>query len=82
MMTSKRLISIVLLCFVAVCLISIFAEPAFAQRGDQNLSEKKGIEGLFAGKGAADDDPRNPTPIQKWAGWGSILVMIIVVKYL
>jgi hypothetical protein len=77
MMISKRLIAIVLLCFVAVCFISVFTETASAQD-----MEKKGIEGLFAGKGTAADDPRLPNPVQKWAGWGSILVMIIVVKYL
>ncbi|GMV91612.1 MAG: hypothetical protein AMXMBFR82_13900 [Candidatus Hydrogenedentota bacterium] len=60
----------------------MFTEPAFAQSGDRNLAEKKGIEGLFAGKGTAADDPRLPNKVQKWAGWGSILVMIIVVKYL
>jgi len=78
-MTSKRLISLVLLCFFTVCLVSVFTQPAFAQN---DMMEKKGIEGLFQGKGVSKDDPRLPKPYQKWAGWGSILVMIIVVKYL
>lgn len=85
-MTSKRLIALVTLCVVAVFLLSVFAQPALAQAntagGDRSLAEKKGIEGLFQGKGVSADDPRLPTPIQKWAGIGSILVMIIVVKYL
>lgn len=79
---SKRLIALVLLCFVAVCLVSVFTEQAYAQKGDKALAEKHGIEGLFAGKGVKSGDPRLPTPLQKWAGIGSIAVMIIVVKYL
>jgi hypothetical protein len=78
-MTSKRLISIVLLCFIAVCFVSVFTQPAFAQ---DDLMQKKGIGGLFQGKGVKEGDPRLPNQYQKWAGWGSILVMIIVVKYL
>ncbi|MCC6695416.1 MAG: hypothetical protein IT365_07285 [Candidatus Hydrogenedentes bacterium] len=81
-MFSKRVVATVLLCFVLVCLLSAFVQPAFAQSGDQNLAEKKGIEGLFKGKGVAKDDPRLATPLQKYAGWGSFVVMIIVVKYL
>ena len=81
-MKSKRIVATVLLCFVLVCLLSTFVQPAFAQSGDQDLATKKGIGGLFQGKGTAKDDPRLPTPLKKWAGWGSLVVMIIVVKYL
>ncbi len=81
-MTAKRMIALVTLCVVAVFLLSAFAQPAYAQAGDRNLAEKKGIAGLFQGKGVEAGDPRLPTPFQKWAGIGSILVMIIVVKYL
>lgn len=81
-MTSKRVISLILLCFVLICVLSVYVQPAAAQVRESDLSQKKGIEGLFSGKGVQEGDPRLPTPVQKWAGWGSILVMIIVVKYL
>ncbi|MDZ4859653.1 MAG: hypothetical protein SGI88_11790 [Candidatus Hydrogenedentes bacterium] len=49
---------------------------------DQNLAEKKGIEGLFQGKGIADDDPRLAKPWQKYLALGSIAVTVILWKYL
>ena len=81
-MNLKRITVVILLCFVAMCMIAAVAPPAYAAAGDTDQMERKGIEGLFKGRGTASDDPRLPTPLQKWAGIGSIAVMIIVVKYL
>jgi hypothetical protein len=73
---------VAVLCFLAVCLIAAMADPAFAQKGDKSLAEKKGIEGLFQGSAFKSDKYQPPTPLQKYIGLGSFAVMIIVVKYL
>lgn len=86
-MNWKAVICILLIAMLAVCVLATVSTPAYAQEdigvsADKNLAEKKGIEGLFAGKGIKADDPRLAKPWQKWLGIGSIFVMIIVVKYL
>lgn len=60
------------------------AKPAAAgaaPQGKSSMMERKGIEGVFAGA-AGYDANKDATPIQKWIGIGSFVVMIAVVKYL
>lgn len=55
-------------------------EAAKNSSDEIDMMEKKGIEGLFAGKSL--DADRAPTRMQKFMGLGSIVVMIAVLKYL
>lgn len=75
-MTAKVL-AVVALCLLACIGIGFFTDVAFAQ---DDYMERKGIEGLFAGK--KDMEGKGPTSVQKWIGFGSCVVMIIVVKWL
>jgi hypothetical protein len=77
-MRSRKFLRALWLCVLLAVLAVLFVDEAYA--ADPDVMEKKGIEGLFAGKGG--DDERAPTPAQKWLGIGSIGVMIVVVKYL
>ncbi|HRK34658.1 MAG TPA: hypothetical protein PLJ47_08685 [Candidatus Hydrogenedentes bacterium] len=79
---TKILFIAILAGFACTLVMAFLPETALASSGDQNLAEKKGIEGLFKGKGIADDDPRLAKPWQKYLAWGSIVVTIIVWKYL
>ena len=77
-MRNRSFLRAVFLGLLVIILAVAFLQDAYA--ADPDVMEKKGIEGLFAGKGG--DDERAPSPAQKWLGFGSIAVMIIVVKYL
>ena len=83
-MAQKLILLTLALCFLSAFMLGAFCQHAYAQdakamdKGD--LNEKRGIEGLFKGKGGAD--PRDPKLWQKVLGFGSFAVMIIVVKYL
>ena len=94
-MNRKRVFNVIALCLVLCLMIGWCAEKALAAaaapkapaggkavgaKGGSDMMEKKGIEGLFKGKGL--DEKRKPSKVQKWLGVGSIAVMIIVVKYL
>lgn len=82
---SKAVRVVFLLVLVAV-LISIVAGSAYAagaeddqmKKGDSKISMKKGLEAL-------DQDPKKKvdgaTKLQKIIGLGSLVVMIIVVKF-
>jgi len=84
---SRVLAVAVLACFVFVLFSVCFPGTASAGAdkgtgGDRSLAEKKGIEGLFQGKGTAADDPRLAKPWQKYLALGSIAVTVIVWKFL
>ena len=94
-MTRKTAFHLIALCLVVFLLLGWCADKVFAAAaapagkaavgtkaagGKNDVMEKKGIEGLFKGKGL--DASRAPSKAQKWLGIGSIAVMIIVVKYL
>ncbi|MBM3290193.1 MAG: hypothetical protein FJY92_08590 [Candidatus Hydrogenedentes bacterium] len=84
---SRVLAVAVLACFVFVLLSACFPGVAHAGAdkgvgGDKKLAEKKGIEGLFQGKGTAADDPRLAKPWQKYLALASIGVTVIVWKFL
>lgn len=77
--TAVRRTAAVLALAVLLCVMAgWFCDTAAAA---SDIMQKKGIEGLFAGKGG-DDEGKGPTSTQKWIGVGSIVVMIAVVKYL
>jgi len=75
-MASKSILSVIALCLILVVAIGFFAEAAHGQ----DYMERKGLEGLFAGK--KDMEGQGPTGWQKALGIGSLVVMIIVVKWL
>jgi hypothetical protein len=80
-MHAKRSIAALLLCAMVLLMILVVVDDCSAQgEHSQEILEKKGIEGIFAGKGAKD--PRSPKSWQKWLGISSIFVMIGVVKWL
>ena len=77
----------VLVCFafvlVSVCFPTVAKAAADSGAGgDRALAEKKGIEGLFKGKGVAAGDPRLAKPWQKYLALGSIAVTVVVWKFL
>ena len=79
-MNARRMLSLVVLALFLVALMGLMSDVAYAQSSNQDLMKKKGIAGLFAGKNKKDE--RAPTNAQKYLGLGSLLVMVIVVKYL
>jgi hypothetical protein len=80
-MEKRRILAtIVLTCFLCM-VFGTFVEEALAAGGGTDMMDKKGIGGLFEGRGDKDD-PRKPTKAQKYLGFGSLVVMVLVVKYL
>ena len=84
---SRVLALVVLVCFVfvlaSVCFPSVAKAAADSgASGDRSLAEKKGIEGLFKGKGIAADDPRLAKPWQKYLAIASVAVTVVVWKFL
>ena len=77
-MNSRKFLRVLALSLLLALLVVTFVDSVYA--ADSSVMEKKGIEGLFAGKGG--DDDKKPNATKKWLGFGSIAVMIIVVKYL
>lgn len=81
MMLGRCLLVIAIILMLFVGMGDLLGNQAYAASSDMNeMMEKKGIGGLFAGKDKKDE--RTPSATQKWVGIGSIVVMIIVVKYL
>ncbi|MFO7973000.1 MAG: hypothetical protein R6V12_00030 [Candidatus Hydrogenedentota bacterium] len=82
-MMHRQGLQIIVMCLVLFLILAYFSETAYAAAagGANDLSEKKGIEGLLSKK-SSGDDPRAPNKTQKFVGIGSFFVMIIVVKYL
>ena len=78
----KVLVIAILAGFAFALIMACMPATVHAASGDQNLAQKKGIEGLFQGKGIADDDPRLAKPWQKYLAWGSIVVTVVLWKYL
>lgn len=75
-MPMKTIFAVAALCLLMCFAIGFVADVAHAQE----YMERKGIEGLFAGK--KDMEGKGPTSVQKWIGLGSCVVMVIVVKWL
>ena len=77
MQTYKVFVALFLCLFVAGMLLTSGDCQA---AGNQDIMQKKGVGGIFEGKGM--DDERAPSKLQMALGIGSIFVMIIVVKWL
>ena len=71
-----------LACFAIVMVMAAIPSKAYAQNPDQELAEKKGLDGLFKNKGVSADDPRLAKPWQKYLALGSVAVTVILWKYL
>ena len=87
MKVAARILAVaVLACFAFVMMTACLPDIAMAQdsgtKGDRSLAEKKGIEGLFEGKGVKAGDPRLAKPWQKYLALGSVAVTVIVWKFL
>lgn len=83
-MMLKRTYALLVFAILLTLSFGLFTDQAAAQpdgEAGNDLMQKKGMSGLFAGK-LGKDDPRAPTQTQKWIGIGSLVVMVIVVKYL
>ena len=77
----RKTLRLTLMCVLLLTLMLCVADAAIAE--EVALEDKKGIEGLFAGKMGGDEvDPRSPNAAQKWLGIGSFAVTFIVFKYL
>jgi hypothetical protein len=83
----KRIAAIVALCVIVLFVGSMFTEEAYAQdkpttqKGDKKTAMKVGgVESALKEKEI--DKDKVAKPWQKWVGFGSIPVMIIVVKFL
>ncbi|NUM55636.1 MAG: hypothetical protein HUU46_18495 [Candidatus Hydrogenedentes bacterium] len=76
----------VLACFAivmfAICFPGVANAGDAGTGGDKALAEKKGLEGLFKGKGVKAGDPRLAKPWQKYLALGSVAVTVIVWKFL
>ncbi len=82
---TKILFIAILAGFAFVLVTACMPDQAFAAakgNPDADLAQKKGIEGLFQGKGIADDDPRLAKPWQKYLALGSVAVTVVLWKYL
>ncbi len=83
---SRVLAVAILACFAFVLVTACFPDIAKAAdtgaKGDKSLMEKKGIEGLFEGKGIKAGDERLAKPWQKYLALGSVAVTVIVWKFL
>ncbi len=83
-MLLKRTYALVVIAVILTFTCGMFSTEAAAQpngRAGNDLMQKKGMAGLFAGK-LGGGDPRAPSPAQKWLGIGSLGVMVMVIKYL
>jgi len=83
-MLLKRTYALLVFAILLTFSFGMFSTEAAAQPNGEagnDLMAKKGMSGLFAGK-LGNDDPRAPTQAQKWLGFASLGVMVIVIKYL
>ena len=83
-MLVKRTYALIVIVFVLIFTCGLFSTDAAAQadgKARSDLMAKKGMAGLFAGK-LGQDDERAPSQAQKWLGFGSLGVMVLVIKYL
>lgn len=83
-MLLQRTYAVLVLAILLTLSLGMFSTEAAAQpdgEAGNDLMAKKGMGGLFAGK-LGQDDPRAPSPAQKWIGIGSLVVMVVVIKYL
>ena len=82
-MEKRRILAAMALSLFLCVLIGAFVEQvsAAAAGGDTDMMDRKGIGGLFKGRGDKND-PRKPTKTQMYMGFGSLVVMVLVVKYL
>ena len=78
-MSYKTLLIAFCLCLCLVLAIGVLTDNALAKE-EGDWTEAKGIEGLFSNK--KDMEGKGPTRVQKYIGFGSILVMFAVVKWL
>ena len=82
-MNTKRIFSALMLLIFVCVMVGLVVDDALAQRSGASSGdtlERKGLSGLLQGKGG--DDDRAPTKFQKWLGLGSLVVAVLVIKYL
>ena len=87
-MNKQKVARMVLLVVLVAFLLSVMVGPAYAAKadsdtakaGDKKISAKKGLEALE--QDPKEEEAEGATGVQKMIGFGSIVVMIIVVRYL
>ena len=79
-MEKRRILAALVLAVIICAMIGAFVEQVHA--ASTGMMERKGIGGLFQKDKDAKADPRTPTKFQKYLGFGSLVVMVLVVKYL
>lgn len=77
-MCPKTVILVLLACMLAFALV--FGGPMEMADAQTDVSDRRGIEGLFAG--GKDMEGKGPTTFQKWLGFGSVVVAFVVWKWL
>ena len=83
-MKMKRLVAAIAVIVVLCIVVCAITEQAYAQKkggsgADKSIAGKKGFEVL---EGSKDKKGPKVTKLQKFMGFGSIFVMIAVVKWL
>ena len=86
-MALSKLLAVVALCAIAFLFIGVAVDTAFAQDSagarsvDKEISQRRGVSDSLAPI-KKDDGKKGPNATQMFIGFGSIVVMIIVVKWL
>jgi len=78
-MNRKRLVLALMLCVLLCLIMAGAAEQARAATGDQDLASKTGTD-IFKRK--KDPEKKGASKLQMGVGIGSVIVMVIVMKYL
>jgi len=89
-MNVTKLLMVLTLCVFLCVMLGLVVDQAHAQKGagglgkelggDKDLASKKGLAVLNTKR--TSDPSRTPSALQKTVGFGSIFVMIAVVKWL
>ena len=90
MRTSKRILAVCAICAIVCLSLIIFTTDAAAQPDSQNSknldksqASKRGVSGALTTSGSnKDDNSGSPSKLQMGVGFGSIFVMLAVMRYL
>ncbi len=87
-MNAQKLLALGALCAILCLAVGLIAQPAHAQDSDaaksfdKDTANKRGVSESLADGPASEDVVEGPTTLQMAIGIGSVVVMIIVVKWL
>lgn len=78
-MRTQKIFAALFLCMFLAALL-LMADDCYAAGNNKEIMQKKGVGGVFEGKGL--DKDRTPSKLQMGLGIGSIFVAFAVVKWL